>query len=263
MEAQAALTAQTTLLLGSTMILMLVFAIVSFIYLFQRKLIKRKIAYNEIESLLKKQELRSAYASMEGQENERKRIAEELHDNMGSLLASLRIYTDLLREKSLDPETQRLATKVAELSELTAVETRRISHELSTQSLKYLGLKVPIEELCRSISETQKIEVSASVMVQVELSSELTLNIYRIVQELITNTLKHAKATHVRLELTQVSNNYLSLIYEDNGHGFDLTIIKAGMGLHNLKARVERFEGSVSIESSINKGTTVIIEFPL
>jgi signal transduction histidine kinase len=245
------------------MVFILVFAIISFIYLFQRKLIKRKIDYQQIESLLKKEELKSAYATLEGQESERKRIAEDLHDNMGSMLASLRLYSDLLQEKANDPEMQRLAGKVAELTEQTASETRRISHELNLSSLKLIGLKVPIEQLCQAIQEARKIEVEQSVTVQANLPGELSINIYRIVQELLTNTLKHARATHVRLELTQVANDYLSLIFEDNGQGFDPALVKAGMGLQNLRARVDRFRGTISIDSSPVRGTTTIIEIPL
>ena len=263
MESAQEVSYESIVMLATSMVFVLVFAIITFIYLFQRKLIKRRIDYQQIESLLKKQELKTAYATMDGQETERKRIAEDLHDNMGSMLASLRMYTDLLKEKATDADLQRLAGKVAELTEQTATETRRISHELSVSSLKLIGLKAPIEQLCQAIQEARQIEVEHSVLVQANLPGDLSINLYRIVQELLTNTLKHARASHVRLELTQVANDYLSLIYEDNGQGFDPASVKAGMGLQNLRARVDRFRGTISIDSSPARGTTIIIEIPL
>jgi len=242
---------------------LLMIMLVTIILFATAKYFRKQQAYQEIENLLRKQELQSAYATIEGRESERKRIAEDLHDSMGSILHSLRIYSDLIMENSPNEETQRLAGKLSELTEQTANETRRISHELGASTLKHMGLQEPIQQLCQAIRDSQKVEVISTVSVQSSLANELTLNIYRVVQELLTNTLKHAKATKIRLELAEIANDYLSLIFEDNGQGFDAASVKAGMGLQNLRARVERFQGTITFDSNPTHGTTVIIEIPL
>jgi two-component system, NarL family, sensor kinase len=256
-------TSGSLLIIGSLAMIGMALALISFIYLYQRKMLKRQIAFRQIESLLKKQELKLTYATIEARESERKKIAEDLHDNMGSLLSSLRLYSDLLREKSGDGELQRIAGKLSELTEQTANETRRISHDLSTNVLQHVGIAEPIRQLGLAITESQKLDVTTIVAIETQPASEMALNIYRIVQELFTNTLKHANATRARLELTQIGNQYLSLIFEDNGKGFDTGEMKEGLGLISLKARVERLRGNVMISSDRSKGTAVIIEIPL
>jgi two-component system, NarL family, sensor kinase len=251
------------LVIGSFTIMALIFSFVLFIYLYQKKISQKQQAFQQIEALLKKQELKFAYASIEGRESERKRIAEDLHDNMGSILASLRLYSDLIKEKSTDTEMIRISTKLSELTEQTANETRRISQELSDSSIKHLGVQEPIYQLCEAITQSQKLTVKANVNIQASLATELSFNIYRIVQELLTNALKHAKATTATLELSQIGNEYVSLIFGDNGQGFDQETVRSGMGLQSLNARVERFNGTIRIESKKGAGTNTIIEIPL
>lgn len=250
------------LITGSIGMLLLTVAIVFFIYLFQRKILKKQIAYREIESLLKKQELQSAYALIQGQEQERKRIAEDLHDSIGGLLATLRMYSDLLQEKEITTELKDLTSKISELSELAAEETRRISHDLGSGILMHFGLATSLQQLCEVIQKSHHLEIQTTLDIQNEPDSTLSVNMYRIVQELFTNTLKHAHATKVRLEITEIENEYLTIIFEDNGSGFDVDSWSDGMGIQNIKTRAERFQGTVTIDSNVERGTTVIIEIP-
>jgi two-component system, NarL family, sensor kinase len=248
----------STLAMITTVLMLIIFA-----FLFQRKLLKKQTAYREIEKLLQKEELRSAYALLEGKELERKRIAEDLHDNIGSILATLRMYSDLIFEKQQDTELKRLSEKVSELTEQAAAETRRISHHLDSGVINNFGLKTAIEQLSVAIMQAHGLLIKTAMDISPNLNSDLSLNIYRVIQELFNNVLKHAQATQVRLDITQVDQEYLSIIFQDNGKGFRVSASPSGIGLQNIKTRTERFKGTLTIESSPEKGTTVIIEIPL
>ncbi len=264
MDGEAQLNDLITLILGTTSLIVMSMAIIFFMLLFQKRLAKKQQAFREIESLLKKQELKTTYSLMEGREQERKIIAEDLHDSLGSILSTLRMYSDLLAEKELNPETKELAAKISALTDQTAQETRRLSHQLDAGALKHTGIKEPVTQLCLAIEEASKLKIKTTIDVEGNLNGELSINLYRMVQELFTNTMKHARATEVRLEITQINNEYISLIFEDNGVGFDIGQKKtSGIGLTNLLARVERFHGNMTVDSKPGHGTTTIIEIPI
>lgn len=245
------------LILGTLGMLLLAFAIVFFIYLYQRKLIKKQLENQEIIDLLQKQEMKTAYALLEGQDKERKRIAAELHDNLGSILVTLNMYADTLQTKSAK-EVPALAKKISEVAQLANEETRKISHNLDSGLLKHFGLEAAIKQLIEAVSTARKIQFKLSIQID-SVSSDIGLEIYRIIQELINNTLKHANCTKVHLELSQVEHS-LSIIYEDNGVGFRKSEIVAGMGLKSIENRVNKLNGELTIDSSPGKGSTFIIE---
>lgn len=265
MESQSGhLNTELVLVLGTSGMLLLTAAIAIFIYLYQRKLIKRKLEYQKIEDLLRQQELKSAYAMLAGQEKAHKRIAEELHDNLGSILVTLNMFADALQKKT-DPEAQKqLAKKISEVAAIANEATRKISHSLDSGVLKHFGLATAVQELTDAVNDSQTVAVSSHIQLTDQLDSEVSLNVYRIIQELINNTLKHAEATKINLDLNQIKD-HLSLIFEDNGIGFTKEEIaeRKGMGLRNLESRVERMNGQLTIDSKKNKGTSIIIEIPL
>jgi hypothetical protein len=252
-----------TLVLGTASMLLMVVAIIGFAFFFQRKLINKERAYRDIEKLLQKQELQSAYSLIQGQDDERKRIASEVHDNLGSMLATAKIYSGLtLKEQSTD-EVNRLNRELNELILKLTVEVRKISHSLYANTLKNFGLAAAIEQLCQAISNSSKINVVSIIDVNQTPGGEPMLHIYRIVQELFTNTLKHAQATAVRFEITQINGGEITIIYEDDGIGFDVQAAHtSSMGLQNIRSRVQRLHGEIKIDSS-SRGSTFIIEIPL
>jgi len=264
MESQgSSLNTDLVLILGTSGMLLLTTAIILFIYLYQRKLIKRKLEYQKIEDLLKKQELQSAYALIEGQETERKRIAQDLHDSLGSMLVTLNMYADSLIGKGGKKEVKQLAEKISDTTKQATEETRRISHNLDTGILTHFGLEAAINDLVNAITKIKPINVICHVHMPDTVNKEIVINLYRIIQELINNTLKHANANKIHIELSQISHEYISLIYDDNGVGFDTTTKGNGMGLTNIASRIETIGGSLQIESKINKGSSFIIEIPI
>ncbi|WP_420583270.1 sensor histidine kinase [Reichenbachiella sp.] len=250
------------LILGTSGMFLLTTAIVLFIYLYQRKLLKRKLEYQEIEDLLKKQELKSAYSILEGQERAYKQVAEELHDNLGSMLVTLNMLSDTLPKKS-DPESLKsLAAKISEIAAQATEATRKISHSLHSGLLKHFGLGAAINELIGALNESQTIQVTSHIDLGEEMDSQTNVQVYRIVQELLNNTLKHARASTINIDLT-LARDHFTLIFEDNGIGFDTNQADNGLGLKNLRSRVDRMDGHLTIESNKGKGTTTIIELPI
>lgn len=250
------------LIVGSLGMILLVVAIIGFIYLYQRKLFKKKIAYKEIEDLLREQELKSTQALMIGQDLERKRISEELHDNLGSILVTLKMFTDTALSTGSLVKKDQLIGRIGELAGEAADETRKLSHKLVSAPLKHFGVKTALEDLANVVMETRSIDVHTSILLDRMIDNKVSLNIYRIVQELINNTLKHAKAKGIRIELHEIGADHLSLIYSDDGIGFQIDHNLSGLGLRNISARVEQIEGEMSMESN-NNGTYVTIEIPL
>lgn len=249
------------LVIGSLGMLAIVSAFILLVYLYQRKMIRKQLAYVQIEKLLQKQELNSAYSLIEGREEERKKIAEDLHDSLGSLLAALRMYSDLLMEQSEEPEVKRLAERMSDLAAQTASEARRISHDLDS-GIKNFGLEAAIRKLMDTVRDGQRMEVLTTVDLSENINDKMSLNLYRIVQELVNNTLKHARATLIRLELSCIGHEYISLIFEDNGVGFNPDSATRGLGLRHIQTRVDRFKGTVTIDARPGRGTTCIIEIP-
>jgi len=263
MEGQASdLSGLFTLLLGTVSMIVMMIAIIIFAFLFQRKMLIKQKAYNEIENLLKQQELKATYAWMQGQEEERKRIAQDLHDSLGSTLSTVRMYSDLLLERNPAGDLHELASKISKLSADAATESRKIAHDLGAGVLTNFGLATAISELCEAL-EQRRLAVKSFINIPVTLPGELGINAYRIIQELVTNTLKHAQAKTIRLEVSVVNQEYLSIIFQDDGKGFDVSAVQRGMGLNNLKARTDRFSGTLTIDSNPSIGTTIIIELPL
>lgn len=261
MESESELTYYMILIAGTSGMLLLTIAIILFVYLYQRKLIKRKLAYQKIEDLLQKQELNSAYAILQAQDKERKRIAQDLHDNLGSILVTLNMYADILVQKQTAEEKNDLADKISKLALQANEETRNVSHSLDSGTLQHFGLKTALIDLVDAIKEAKSIEVNLEIELHKIENGAISLNLYRIIQELFNNTLKHANASIITIELTQSKENHLSLIYEDNGIGFNLNeVMKKGMGLTNLKTRVENMNGELTIDAVMGKGATFIIE---
>ena len=221
---------------------------------------------NELEKQLKDQELAGLDAMIEGQEKERQRIANDLHDNLGGLLATLKLHFQNLKTKTdrLRDEQDELFKTTNSLLDETYQQVRNYAHQRNA------GLKTS-EGLVPSIKNfASKVSVGNNLVVQVEahdmderLENSVEITIFRIVQELITNVIKHAEASEIIVHLTSFED-HINIMVEDNGKGFDPSIIKDndGMGLASIIKRVEHLGGNVDIDSHSGSGTTVILNIP-
>jgi signal transduction histidine kinase len=200
--------------------------------------------------LIRKQKEESLQKIIEGQENERTRIAKELHDGIVQDLTVLKMNLSEVNEKI---ELEAKLTKITK-------ELRELSYQMMPISLKELGLIPALEDLFeRSFTNNGITFDFEAFLMEERLDEKIEVNIYRICQELINNTLKHAKATEVNIVLRK-KDKLLSLIFEDNGQGFDVSTAKSGIGLTSLKSRLEAIHGEIEYDSEINKGTTAFIK---
>lgn len=219
----------------------------------------------EIDKLLKEQELKSLAAMLEGQDKERQRIGNDLHDRIGGLLSTVKAYFQTLEDKieKLEEATQERYQKANDLLNMAVNEVRDISHNLSNGILKNFGLKAALKDMKNTIELTEKVKVEltfSGVVESMDMSAEL--EIYQMIQELFSNVLKHSKAKTVDLQLNYFDNN-LNIIFEDDGIGFDTTKGSKGLGLLNIEARVKNLNGNLNIDSQIGRGSIFIIDIPI
>jgi signal transduction histidine kinase len=219
----------------------------------------------KLEKQLKEQEITGIDQMIEAQEKERQRIANELHDNLGSHLASIKLYFQNLQQKANDPAQNELFQKTDQLLEETYQQVRTLAHARNVGVNSKDGLMPAVRSFASKISGANKLNVGVEEHgMDTRLENSMEIMLFRIIQELITNVIKHAKATEVTINLTKHDDS-INLMVEDNGFGFDISQIKPRdtMGLHSIQKRVENLGGRVAIDSIINKGTTVIIDLPI
>ncbi|MDT0538860.1 sensor histidine kinase [Croceitalea sp. P059] len=215
-----------------------------------------------VDNLLKEQELVSIDAMIEGQEKERQRVANELHDDLGSLMATIKLHFDNSKVSKKDPGLQ----NAQKLLDQAYQKVRSMAHSKNSGVMSDQGLLPAIKKMAQVITQTNALEVAVEAFGMGDrLENSLELNLFRMVQELVANTIKHAEATKVTIQLTQHEDN-LNIIIEDNGKGFDRSEIetdKTGMGLTTIEKRVEHLEGNFTIDSILGKGTSILIDIPV
>jgi len=228
---------------------------------------KREKETREKEQLIHEQELKSISAMLEGQETERKRIASDLHDRLGSMLSTVKLYFGLVEEQldMREEKNKEQYNKANFLLDQACEEVRKISHNLVSGDLASFGLVPALTQMKSTIEDSGLIKINFfSFGMDIRLGSTVEITLYTIVQELINNILKHSKATEVTIQLNKGGNN-LNIVVEDNGLGFDVASAqsKGGMGLKSLETRVGKLNGNISIDSRKGKGTTIIINIPV
>ncbi|KAA2219123.1 sensor histidine kinase [Maribacter flavus] len=219
----------------------------------------------KVATLLKDQELATIDAMIEGQEKERQRIAHDLHDDLGGLMANVKLHFNSLQEKSISNK-QELYDKTNELLEEAYQKIRAIAHEKNSGVIAKQGLLRAVNQMADKISQSNRIAVSVQDFgLDNRLENSLELNLFRIIQELTTNIIKHSKATMANIHLTN-HGDVLNILVEDNGIGFDPKTLKKGkdgMGLKSIDKRISQLEGTFHIESEPGKGSTIIIDIPI
>ncbi|KIA94828.1 histidine kinase [Flavobacterium sp. KMS] len=210
----------------------------------------------ELAALENQKKLSVSNALIEGEEVERKRIARDLHDGLGSMLSGLKMHLNLAEK---DNATNKI--EIGTLLDSSIKELRNISQNLMPESLLKLNLENALRDLCIANSNS-KTRIEFQYLVQNQnLSKNYEIMIYRIIQELLNNTLKYANATQILVSCSQ-NQDVFFITVEDNGVGFNVSEIKnnIGMGLRNIKNRVEFLNGKLEIDSKENKGTSTYIE---
>jgi two-component system, NarL family, sensor histidine kinase UhpB len=213
-----------------------------------------------------RQRLRDIAArALKAQEEERKRIAQELHDGTAQTLAALRVRLRIARSLDQEPARTQLLERIsAELGEATE-ELRRIAQGLRPPALDMLGLAPAIESCARGVAETAGLSVDAELQpIEGMLSPDAELALYRIVQEALSNVARHAAAGSVRLRLTHSGRSVVALV-EDDGRGFAAAteMANGGLGLYGMQERAAYVGGTVDIDSEPGRGTRVRATIPV
>ncbi|WP_417368408.1 sensor histidine kinase [Flavobacterium beibuense] len=228
----------------------------------QEKLIEQQ----KLEKALKEFELNSIDLMLEGQEKERERIANDLHDNLGSMLATLKMNFEHLRmRKNEIREEDKLYDRTDQLIEDAYQKVRTIAHAKNAGVFANEGLIPAIRKMAGKISIPGKLTIEVlAVGFNKRLENKIEIAIFRMVQELSTNIIKHSKATEASIQLTNHDDN-INIIIEDNGVGFKSTTAPSsdGMGLTTITKKVEQLGGTFTIDSTPGKGTTIIIDLPI
>ncbi len=218
---------------------------------------------NALNKELKLQEKNRIEAVIESQEKERQRVARDLHDSLGQILALSRIKLSGMDTGSMEINNRLLLDQVVDLIDESCREIRTISHDLMPPDLKNKTLPEILENLINKNRQINGVDYKFhSHILNEDLSEAAKFTLYRVLQEILQNIIKHASASKVTISLTQ-NSEFINLLVEDNGKGFDTGISSLGIGLKNIYSRIKLLHGYFDIDSSINIGTVFNISIPL
>ena len=202
------------------------------------------------------------------QEDERRRISLELHDEAGQAMTALQLNLGLIHS-FLPNEPAKAARQIREaidLTEMTMEKIRLLAHNLRPPALDAVGLSQAMEDLCRKISRQARLKIDFSGSDVANLPDYIKISLYRVLQEALTNVMKHAQASVVIINLQDESNKII-LTISDNGKGFSKNnlsdeLTRKGIGLLGMQERIEALGGKLEVSTQPAKGTTLLIEIP-
>lgn len=233
---------------------------------------KRRIIAEQAESiekqradtLLKNQQLISIDAMISGQEQERQKVAQELHDDLGSTMTTIRLYFDNIRNDHSEKNAS-MFDRTNDLLEEAYNKIRNMSHVKNQGVIASKGLIPAVESLASQISKSKKLNVEViHYGLDKALDNSFELKIFRIIQELLNNVVKHAQAANCYINLTSYDDQ-LNIMIEDDGKGFHYVPQpnSDGIGLYSIEQRIDHMEGTFQVDSAIGRGTTINIDVPL
>ena len=226
---------------------------------------QERLHEEELLNLKQQEQLRQFDSILRGQEEERNRISRDLHDGLGGLLAGVKLRLSVAatkeREQTAVPNNE-MESVIRELDR-SVDELRRVARNLMPESLLYMGLKPALADLCEYMDTPATSVKFHGFDLNTSYPQSVLIGVYRIVQELLNNAIKHAGANQIIVQCSE-SDRSLSLTVEDDGCGFNPQEVgKKGLGLKNVENRVALLHGTVEMDSYAGRGTTVNIEIPI
>lgn len=219
----------------------------------------------QITAMLKDQEVLSLEAMLDGQRKERERIAQDLHDRLGSTMSAIRMHCSTIADdvrESAEDDAKGLDRLTAMVDEAVG-EVRRIAHDMANTTLQKAGLESALRALQVSLHRPGRFEVELITHgFDQRIDQRMEIALYKVVQELVANVLKHAQARHLTIQLIRDEGN-LNLMVEDDGVGFTDEQDEGGMGLSGVRARVKDLQGEVHWDSHPGSGTSVVVDVPI
>jgi two-component system NarL family sensor kinase len=248
--------------LATVMMLLLAFFIILFVLFYQKKMAQEQLKRQHMEFEFQQKMLQ---IELQSQETERRRLAADLHDSIGGMLSTIRVGISTMARMLPDPQS---IGETKQMLDDTISSVRRISRDLMPSTLEKFGLVHALQELCERFQATSLIPIhfhEDSVIQPMDKSKELM--IFRVVQELLNNAIKHSQATAINVILR--AEEHLLVSVEDDGVGFDAEALKAdkqsgkGLGLFNLENRARLLGGTLEYEKHRKKGSKTILTLPI
>jgi len=248
------------ILVGSALIILIISLLTYRNYRQKQKLQQQRIIELETEK-----QLMATEAVLKGEEQERSRLAKDLHDGLGGILSGIKYaFQSMKGSLVMTPENHLSFEKGLDMLDSSMKEMRRVAHNLMPEALVKFGLDTALKDFCNEINQSGVIKLNYQSFNLENASIEQTtaITIYRIVQELINNTIKHAGASTAIIQITK-NGNHITVTAEDDGKGFDTVILKQskGIGWSSIQNRVEFLKGKIDVQSGLGKGTSVFLEF--
>lgn len=244
--------------IGTFGMILLALSIFFFFIIYQKRMLKKQLELNETRARQQKDIIANTILA---QENERKRIARDLHDEVGAMLSVVKLNVSRIEKKSEESGAKELAGETKQYLDDVITQVRRISRALLPPSLEKLGLWSAIEELAAWINKSEQIKVECRKGGDpFRFDSVKELAFFRIVQELLNNAMKHSSATTITVNF-RFRNDTLIFTVADNGKGFNLNDKATGLGLKNLESRSALAGAKFKLKSWPGKGTRAILYY--
>jgi signal transduction histidine kinase len=254
------------IIFGTALVLIFVVGIVSFVFIFLRKQQQQHFEMAKIEALHQKNLLE---ASVDSQEHVRRQIGGDLHDEIGTLLSASKMSLSILGKSiASQPGSKELVAQTTDLLNQAVANVRRISKDLMPSTLDEFGLVIALDEFSEKLTAYTGIPIFfKKINIENQIFPKKTeLIYYRIVQELINNSLKHAKPSQINIDL-ELNENKLILTVFDDGKGFDMDEVmsnpKNGIGIRNIQSRLSLINGHVRYDVAKGRGSKITIDTEL
>lgn len=247
-------------LLAASALIALIIAVLSYRTYSQRRKLQQ-LRINELEA---EKQLTATEAVLKGEEQERTRLAKDLHDGLGGMLSGIKYSFNTMKGNMImTPENAQAFERSMEMLDSSIREMRRVAHNMMPEALVKFGLDVALSDFCNDINQTGALTVryQSIGMGNAQIDQTTSITIYRIIQELINNTLKHAGAKNAIVQISK-NEDAISITVEDDGIGFDSRLLNMskGIGWSNIQNRVEFLKAKLDVQSSSDKGTSVHID---
>ncbi len=252
-------------LLGGLIALLIIGSLFYRSYQRKQQLLQKneQIQAQRIRELEQEQQLIATNALLKGQEEERSRVAKDLHDGLGGMLSGIKLTLYAMKGNViLSADNANLFSKTVEQLDNSISEMRRVAHNMMPEALVKFGLAQALQDYCEGINDSSQINCVLQLYgLEKRLDGTTEVVIYRIIQELLNNVIKHANATEAVVQVIR-NGDKINITIEDNGKGFDMAEsgINKGAGLSNVRSRVSYLHGTMDVESARGKGTSVHID---
>lgn len=239
--------------------------LIVFIFGYRNYKQKQKLQQQRINELETEKQLAATEAVLKGEEKERTRLAKDLHDGLGGMLSGIKYSLNTMKGNLvMTPDNAQAFERSMDMLDSSIKEMRRVAHNMMPEALVKFGLDTALRDFCNDINQSGALKVTYQSidLKEAKLDDIASITVYRIVQELINNTLKHAAAKTAIVQVSKTDNK-IAVTVEDDGKGFNTAILKQvrGIGWSNIENRVEFLKGKLDVNSAEGKGTSVHIEF--